>query len=164
MIVVFCGKATTGALHSASIPSDRAVVRIWIRPTRRLGPPKRKTSTGAMKHLSLTPALLIAAQHDTSSISSLVMTYRMHGLGGDRACRKLIHRLEKLNLLKIVEGSRNDRREKVGLPNRRVEAAPARTSGATAKTADLRSLDWPILRPLDSQDAWLTTGFSLQPN
>jgi hypothetical protein len=65
-----------------------------------------------MKHLSLTPALLIAAQHDTSSISSLVMTYRMHGLGGDRACRKLIHRLEKLNLLKIVEGSRNDRREK----------------------------------------------------
>ena len=65
-----------------------------------------------MKHLSLTPALLIAAQHDTSSISSLVMTYRMHGLGGDRACRKLIHRLEKLNLLKIVAGSRNDRREK----------------------------------------------------
>ena len=65
-----------------------------------------------MKHLSLTPALLIAAQHDTSSISSLVMTYRMHGLGGDRACHKLIHRLEKLNLLKIVAGSRNDRREK----------------------------------------------------
>ena len=65
-----------------------------------------------MKHLSLTPALLIAAQHDTSSISSLVMTYRMHGLGGDRACHKLIHRLEKLNLLKIVAGSRSDRREK----------------------------------------------------
>ena len=65
-----------------------------------------------MKHLSLTPALLIAAQHDTSSISSLVMTYRMHGLGGDRACHKLIHRLEKLNLLKIAAGSRNDRREK----------------------------------------------------
>jgi len=65
-----------------------------------------------MKYLSLTPALLIAAQHDTSSISSLVMTLRMHGLGGDRACRKLIHRLEKLNLLKIAPGSRNDRREK----------------------------------------------------
>ena len=65
-----------------------------------------------MKHLSLTPALLIAAQHGTSSISSLVMTYRMHGLGGDRACRKLIHRLHRLNLLQVDRGGRDDRREK----------------------------------------------------
>jgi len=65
-----------------------------------------------MKHLSLTPALLLAALHDASSISSLVMTYRMHGLGGDRACRKLIQRLEQLQLLQIQPGTREDRREK----------------------------------------------------
>jgi len=65
-----------------------------------------------MKHLSLTPALLIAAQHDTSSISSLVMTFRMHGLGGSCLSQADPPRLEKLNLLKIVAGSRNDRREK----------------------------------------------------
>ena len=65
-----------------------------------------------MKHLVLTPALLIAAQHNASSISNLVMTYRMHGLGGDRACRKLIRQLEQLQLLQVQAGEREDRREK----------------------------------------------------
>jgi hypothetical protein len=66
----------------------------------------------ALRHVSLAPALLIAAQHANPSISQLVMTYRLNGLGGDRACRKLIHRLHRLNLLQVDRGGRDDRREK----------------------------------------------------
>jgi len=40
------------------------------------------------------------------------MVYRQSGLGGERACRKLIHRLERRHLLQIDSGSRDDRREK----------------------------------------------------
>jgi hypothetical protein len=65
-----------------------------------------------LRHISLAPALLIAAQHANPSISELVMTYRLNGLGGDRACRKLIHRLHRLNLLQVDRGGRDDRREK----------------------------------------------------
>lgn len=56
--------------------------------------------------------MLLAAQHDSVSISQLVMTYRLNGLGGDRACRKLIHRLQRFDLLDIRAGRREDRREK----------------------------------------------------
>lgn len=65
-----------------------------------------------VKLISLAPALMLAAQHEAASISHLVMTFRIHGLGGDRACRKLLHRLERLNLLTIKTGARDDRREK----------------------------------------------------
>lgn len=65
-----------------------------------------------VKLISLAPALMLAAKHEATSISHLVMTYRIHGLGGDRACRKLLHRLERLNLLTIKTGERDDRREK----------------------------------------------------
>ncbi len=64
------------------------------------------------RYVSLAPALVIAAQHANPSISQLVMTYRLNGLGGDRACRKLIHRLHRLNLLQVDRGGRDDRREK----------------------------------------------------
>jgi hypothetical protein len=64
------------------------------------------------RHLHLTPALVLAAQHEAVSISELVMVMRLHGLGGDRACRKLIHRLHRLGLLVIEVGKRDDRREK----------------------------------------------------
>ena len=70
------------------------------------------TPLGVLRHISLAPALLIAAQHANPSISELVMTYRLNGLGGDRACRKLIHRLHRLNLLHVDRGGRDDRREK----------------------------------------------------
>jgi hypothetical protein len=54
--------------------------------------------------LHLTPALVLAAQNESVSISDLVMVLRLNGLGGDRACRKLIHRLHRLNFLVIGSG------------------------------------------------------------
>lgn len=65
-----------------------------------------------IRYLNLTPALVLVARRESVSISELVMMLRMHGLGGDRACRKLIHRLHRLNLLVIESGKREDRREK----------------------------------------------------
>jgi hypothetical protein len=65
-----------------------------------------------VRHPHLIPALVLAAQHESVSISELVMVLRLNGLGGDRACRKLIHRLHRLNLLVIEVGQRDDRREK----------------------------------------------------
>jgi hypothetical protein len=62
--------------------------------------------------LHLTPALVLAAQNESVSISDLVMVLRLNGLGGDRACRKLIHRLHRLDFLVIEVGKRDDRREK----------------------------------------------------
>jgi hypothetical protein len=73
---------------------------------------KKPRSEPLIRHLHLTPALVLAAQHETVSISELVMVMRLNGLGGDRACRKLIHRLHRLNLLVIETGKRDDRREK----------------------------------------------------
>jgi hypothetical protein len=64
------------------------------------------------RHLHLTPALVLAAQNESVSISDLVMVLRLNGLGGDRACRKLIHQLHRLNFLVIEVGTRDDRREK----------------------------------------------------
>jgi DNA-binding PadR family transcriptional regulator len=66
----------------------------------------------ALRHVGLAPALLIAAQHANSSVSELVMTFRLNGLKGDRACRKLIYRLHRRNLLQVDRGGRDDRREK----------------------------------------------------
>jgi DNA-binding MarR family transcriptional regulator len=40
------------------------------------------------------------------------MTFRLNGLKGDRACRKLIYRLHRRNLLQVDRGGRDDRREK----------------------------------------------------
>lgn len=65
-----------------------------------------------IRHLHLIPALVLVAQNESVSISELVMVLRLNGLGGDRACRKLIHRLHRLNLLIIEIGKRDDRREK----------------------------------------------------
>jgi hypothetical protein len=65
-----------------------------------------------MKHLNLIPALIIVARFNGDSISSLIGALRAEGLGGYRVCRKLIYRLEKLGLLGIGVGTREDRREK----------------------------------------------------
>lgn len=73
---------------------------------------KKPRSEPLIRHLHLTPALVLAAQHETVSISELVMVMRLNGLGGDRACRKLLHRLHRLGLLVIEVGKRDDRREK----------------------------------------------------
>lgn len=65
-----------------------------------------------IRNINFATAVLLAAHNDSASISELVITFRLNGLGGDRACRKLIHRLERMNLLEIRAGSRDDRREK----------------------------------------------------
>jgi len=70
------------------------------------------TPPALIKHLLFVAAVLLAAEHPAASISELVMVYRLNGLGGDRACRKLIHRLQRLDLLEIRVGERVDRREK----------------------------------------------------
>ena len=62
--------------------------------------------------VGLVPALVLAAEREGASISEIIMVYRTHGLGGERACRKLLHRLERLDFLAVVTGSRADRREK----------------------------------------------------
>jgi DNA-binding MarR family transcriptional regulator len=78
---------------------------------------------GVMKHLNLIPALIIVARHNGDSISNLIDVLRAEGVGGYRACRKLIYRLEKLGLLGIGVGTREDRREKsVGLTEQAQDA------------------------------------------
>lgn len=74
--------------------------------------PNNPSKPQPLKHLHFAAAVLLAAQHESASISQLVMTYRLNGLGGDRACRKLIHRLQRFDLLDIRSGGREDRREK----------------------------------------------------
>ena len=73
---------------------------------------KKRQPDSLIHHLHLIPALVLVAQNESVSISELVMVLRLNGLGGDRACRKLIHRLHRLNLLVIEIGKRDDRREK----------------------------------------------------
>ena len=73
---------------------------------------KKRQPGPLIRHLHLIPALVLVAQNESVSISELVMVLRLNGLGGDRACRKLIHRLHRLNLLIIEIGKREDRREK----------------------------------------------------
>lgn len=65
-----------------------------------------------MKDISYAPALVLAAQNDRCSISLLVLTYRINGLGGDRACRKLIDELARLEYVEIRRSDGEDRREK----------------------------------------------------
>ena len=65
-----------------------------------------------MKDINLAPALVLAAQNDKSSISNLVLAYRVHGLGGDRACRKLIDELASMRYLEVRPSQSADRREK----------------------------------------------------
>lgn len=73
---------------------------------------KKRQPDPLIRHFHLIPALVLVAQNESVSISELVMVLRLNGLGGDRACRKLIHRLHRLNLLVIEIGKRDDRREK----------------------------------------------------
>lgn len=66
----------------------------------------------AIRFLSVTPAIMLAAQHQSMSISEFVDLLQQQGFGGKRGCRKLVHRLERLGLLTIGPGVRGDRREK----------------------------------------------------
>lgn len=72
-----------------------------------------------MKLVGLAPAVLLIAQHPAISISELIHLYQQMGFGGARSCRKLIHRLERLELIAIAPGVRGDRREKAVAPTPR---------------------------------------------
>lgn len=72
--------------------------------------------SAATRHLSLLPAVLLAAQHQAISISEFIDLLQQQGFGGKRGCRKLVHRLERLGLLSLGPGSRGDRREKSIVP------------------------------------------------
>ena len=72
-----------------------------------------------MKLVGLAPAVLLIAQHKAISISELVHLYQQMGFGGARSCRKLIHRLERLELIEVAPGVRGDRREKAVAPTPR---------------------------------------------
>lgn len=63
-------------------------------------------------NLAFIPALILAATHGSAAITELIMGHRQSDRGGERAGGKLIHRLERLKLLQIDSGSRDDRREK----------------------------------------------------
>jgi len=69
-------------------------------------------NAAAIRFLSVTPAVMLAAQHQSISISEFVDLLQQQGFGGKRGCRKLVHRLERLGLLTIGPGTRGDRREK----------------------------------------------------
>ena len=73
-----------------------------------------------MKLVGLAPAVLLIAQHKAISIFELVHLYQQMGFGGARSCRKLIHRLERLELIEVAPGVRGDRREKAVAPTPRV--------------------------------------------
>lgn len=82
-----------------------------------------------MKLVSLAPAVLLIAQHKAISISELVDLYQRMGFGGARSCRKLIHRLERLELIAIAPGVRGDRREKAVAPTPRAMQMLAELNG-----------------------------------
>lgn len=66
------------------------------------------------EHLYLLPALLIVAQADGSPVTYLVLSMRLAGLGGDRACRAALESLQRESYIRIERpNSRGDQREKV---------------------------------------------------
>lgn len=63
--------------------------------------------------LHLLPALLVAADADGSPVTYLVLSLRLAGLGGDRACRAFIDELKHEGLIQVERKSADgDQREK----------------------------------------------------
>lgn len=47
------------------------------------------------------------------TVGDLVLLFRLYGFGGESACKKLVHRLSMLALLKVEGGKSSDGREKL---------------------------------------------------
>lgn len=64
--------------------------------------------------LHLLPALLISADTDGSPVTYLVLSLRLAGLGGDRACRAFIDEMRRDGLIQIARKltGDGDQREK----------------------------------------------------
>ncbi len=66
-----------------------------------------------MKNVVHVPALMLAARHGQLTVGDLVLLFRLYGFGGESACKKLVHRLSALALLKVEGGKSSDGREKL---------------------------------------------------
>lgn len=64
------------------------------------------------KFLAIAPAVVILARYGAASIGTVVLLFRLHQLGGDSACKKLVHRLERMGLLVISSSGCTDKRQK----------------------------------------------------
>lgn len=64
--------------------------------------------------LHLLPALLVSADADGSPVTYLVLSLRLAGLGGDRACRAFIEEMRRDGLIHIARkaNGNGDQREK----------------------------------------------------
>ncbi len=67
----------------------------------------------SMKNVVHVPALLLVARHGPLTVGDLVLLFRLYGFGGESACKKLVHRLSTLTLLKVEGGKSSDGREKL---------------------------------------------------
>lgn len=66
------------------------------------------------ERLYFLPALLVVAQSDGSPVTYLVLSMRLAGLGGDRACRACLAELQRESYVRIERAtSKGDQREKV---------------------------------------------------
>ena len=64
--------------------------------------------------LHLLPPLLIVANNDISPVTYLVLSLRLCGLGGDRACRALLDEMKREGFIKVDrQTAQGDLREKV---------------------------------------------------
>lgn len=64
--------------------------------------------------LHLLPALIVAAELDGSPVTYIVLSLRLAGIGGDRACRSLLDELRNHDFVRIAkEKDSRDQREKV---------------------------------------------------
>lgn len=64
--------------------------------------------------LHLLPALMVTAENDASPVTYLVLSLRLCGLGGDRACRAMLKELQREMLVQVErQTARGDLREKV---------------------------------------------------
>lgn len=64
--------------------------------------------------LHLLPALMVAVENDHSPVTYLVLSLRLCGLGGDRACRAILAEMQQLDWVQVQRhAGLGDGREKV---------------------------------------------------
>ena len=64
--------------------------------------------------INLLAAVMVAAQCDGAPVTYVILTLRLNGFGGDRACRGLIEEMKQEDLIHIDQcPTRVDRRTKV---------------------------------------------------
>ena len=93
--------------------------------------------------LYLLPALLVAAQNHQSPVTYMVLSLRLCGLGGDRACRGFLDELRREGLISVErQRSEADQREKVVSITDYGWEALGRFSEIVNRVRDLRRQPW----------------------